>query len=629
MTCTSTTSPALALSCTLHLESALSSVQDCAKVLTIAFLKNSWENITRKAQKGKSMNNNTKLMTATIALAGLCCIIGMATVHAAAPALLTRHAIALTAGWAILAAMITLGQNRLASTGLMTALCVAALCLCCFIEESDCGFNRKLVVFGWQVLEPSFFITPTLILLFAWARRNHRGTLFFAAATIAALLLAVYTPRLSEATIILFLAAALYGLVVRIQHHKAIRCLIAAAIAFSPFVVREVQMQMSGRSWFGPNSLIGSYTGFSWYMVANSPWIRTPELSRTLPPIGSINGNVLGFASYYCGNWTLVALACILPLLAICLMVAVRRARTSSQKIFAVGGAVALIAEMILGVLHFFFFIPRHTSYVPFVSPDNSYTVACFTLLGLVLATLRNDLSTRARIEPNRRIDAIICWTILVAITTAGAMLLIHNASLPQTKIARRLPESAPGFSFDTKNGMLANDIAIVPVKKITGIGEPSIITALVAFRDGERIWNEDINREPPIVNARCRIRPDGRVALDCRDLYEDEFTLVFDFPANNYPASESSATAGRWKISLDPQGHLGCTNLWADARVAQAISKKLNLDYGFVSNAISRTDSRYIKLKTTSNQDEIAYAKRNKRFCRLVIEKESTTNNQ
>jgi hypothetical protein len=116
---------------------------------------------------------------------------------------------------------------------------------------------------------------------------------------------------------------------------------------------------------------------------------------------------------------------------------------------------------------------------------------------------------------------------------------------------------------------------------------------------------------------------------LDCRDLYEDEFTLVFDFPANNYPASESSATAGRWKISLDPQGHLGCTNLWADARVAQAISKKLNLDYGFVSNAISRTDSRYIKLKTTSNQDEIAYAKRNKRFCRLVIEKESTTNNQ
>ena len=582
-----------------------------------------------QSKKGKPMNNNTKLMTATIALAGLCCIIGMTTVHAAAPGLLTRHAIALTAGWAILASMITLGQNRLSSAGPTTALCVAVLCLCCFIKESDCGFNRELVVFGWQVMEPAFFITPSLVLLFAWARRSHRGTLFFATTTIAALLLAVYMPRLSEATLVLILAAIVYGFVVRIRKHKRVRCAITAAIALSPFVVREVQMQMSGRSWFGPNSLIGSYIEFSRYMVANSPWIRTPELSRTLPPIGSINGNVLGFASYYCGNWTLVALACILPLLAICLMVAVRRARTSSQKILAVGGAVALIAEMILGVLHFFFFIPRHASYVPFVSPDNSYTVACFTLLGLVLATLRNDLSTRARIEPNRRIDVIICWTILVAITTAGAMLLIHNASLPQTKIARRLPESAPGFSFDTKNGMLANDIAIVPVKKITGIGEPSIITALVAFRDGERIWNEDINREPPIVNARCRIRPDGRVALDCRDLYEDEFTLVFDFPANNYPASESSATAGRWKISLDPQGHLGCTNLWADARVAQAISKKLNLDYGFVSNAISRTDSRYIKLKTTSNQDEIAYAKRNKRFCRLVIEKESTTNNQ
>ena len=148
----------------------------------------------------------------------------------------------------------------------------------------------------------------------------------------------------------LVLAATVYGFVVRIQRHKRVRCLIAAAIALSPFVVREVQMQMSGRSWFSPNSLIGSYTEFSWYMVANSPWIRTSELSRTLPPIGSINGNVLGFASYYCGKWTLVTLACILPLLAICLIVAVRRARTSSQKILAVGGAVALIAEMILGV---------------------------------------------------------------------------------------------------------------------------------------------------------------------------------------------------------------------------------------------------------------------------------------
>lgn len=600
-----------------------------AEVIRIAFIKNSWENITRNAQKGESMNTNTKLMAAMIALAGMCGLIGMTTVHAAAPVLTTSHAIALTAGVAILALIITVGQRRLSSVGLTAALCVAVLCLCCFIEESDYGFNRKLVVFGWQVMEPSFFITPSLILLFAWARRNHRGSLFFAIATIAALLIAIYTPRLSEATLVLVLAATAYGFVVRIQKHKRARCLIAATIAFSPFVVREVQMQMSGRSWFGPNSSIGLYADYSLYMIAKAPWFRTVEPPRTLTPIGNIGNNTLGFASYYCGNWTLVFLAIALTLLVFCLVIAARRARTSTQRILALGGAVALITQMVLGILHFLFLIPRHASYVPFVSTNGSYTVACFALLGLVLATLRNDSSTLERIRHKRRFDTIACWTILVAVTTAGAMLLIHKESLPQTKITRRLPKSAPGFSFDVKNGILTNDAAIVPVKKSTGIGEPSIVTALAAFRDGKRIWNEDIDHEPPIVNARCRIRPDGRVALDCRDLYEDEFTLVLDFPANNYPASEPSAIAGRWKISLDPQGHLGCTNLWADARVAQAISKKLNLDYGFVSNAISRTDSRYIKLKTTSNQDEIAYAKRNKRFCRLVIEKESTTNNQ
>ena len=30
------------------------------------------------------------------------------------------------------------------------------------------------------------------------------------------------------------------------------------------FAIREVQMQMSGRSWFGTGSLIGNYTWFSW-----------------------------------------------------------------------------------------------------------------------------------------------------------------------------------------------------------------------------------------------------------------------------------------------------------------------------------------------------------------------------
>ena len=522
-------------------------MQDRVEVIRIAFVKNSWENITRNAQKGESMNTNTKLMAAMIALAGMCCLVGMATVHAAAPALTTSHAIALTAGWAILAAMITLGQNRLSSVGLTTALCVAVLCLCCFIEGSDCGFNRELVVFGWQVMEPAFFITPSLVLLFAWARRSHQGTLFFAVATIAALLLAVYMPRLSEATLVLVLAATVYGFVVRIHRHKRVRCLIAAAIALSPFVVREVQMQMSGRSWFGPNSSIGLYADYSLYMIAKAPWFRTVEPSRTLTPIGNIGNNTLGFASYYCGNWTLVFLAIALTLLAFCLVIAARRARTSTQRILALGGAIALITQMVLGILHFLFLIPRHASYVPFVSTNGSYTVACFALLGLVLATLRKDLGSSERIRHKRRFDTIACWTILVAVTTAGAMLLIHKESLPQTKITRKLPACAPGILFDAKNGILTDDIAIVPVKKSTGIGEPSIVTALAAFRDGKRIWNEDISHEPPIVNARCRIRPDGCMALDCRDLYEDEFTLVFKPPTGGSTTPESSVTGERW----------------------------------------------------------------------------------
>ena len=583
----------------------------------------------RKAKKGTIMKKNIALAVVTLALAGLCCAIGLITVHTAAPELLTGHAISLAVGVALLAVMVAMGPNRLSLAGLMISLCVAGLCLCCFIEESKYGLNQKLTMFGREILAPAYFLSPSLILVFAWSRRNHHGTTFFATATITALLLAALMPRLSEATLILFLAAALYGPAVRIQRHKAIRCMIAAAIAFSPFVVREIQMQMSGRSWFGANSFIGGYTHFIWHMVANAPWIRTTELSRAHYPFGSIEGNVLGYASYCCGNWTLVVLAVAMALLAVCLAIIARRARTSTQKILAVGGTVALIAQTILGFLHFFFLIPRHTSFVPFVSPVSCYTAACFALLGIVLSTLRKDSGTTEEIKNSHRTDICTCSAILVAIATAGAMLLMHKESLPETKIARILPGSGPKLFFDAKSGVLENGLAYVPVKRVTGFGEPSIVTALAAFRDGERIWNEDIDREPPIVAARCRIRSDGRIALDCRDLYEDEFTLAFTPPTKNRPASESPASCERWKISLDPQGHLGCTNLWTNARVAKALSKKLNLDYGLVSNALSRTDSRYIKLKTTSNQDEIAYAKRNRRFCRLVIEEEPATNNR
>ena len=575
------------------------------------------------------MKKNIALTVVTLALVGLCCVISLITVRCATPVLLASHAVALTVGVGLLAVMVAMGPARLASAGLMISLCVVGLCLCCFIEESDYGLNQKLVMFGQEILTPVFFLSPSLILLFAWARRNHHGTLVFAVATITVLQLAALMPKLSEATIILCLAAALYGLVVRIQQHKALRCLIAAAVAFSPFVVHEVQMQMSGQSRFGPNSLIRNYTVFSWHMVANSPWIRTPELSRIIPPIGSIDDNALGFASYYCGNWTLVALAAAMTLLAVCLVCIAHRARTSTQKILAVGGTIALIAQTVLGVLHFFFLIPRHASYVPFVSTGNCYTAACFALLGLVLASLRKDSMSTKRSQDIHRKDVCACGAILVAIITAGAMLFIHKELLPQTKIARLMPESEPGFFFDVGNGILTNGTAIVPVKRVTGIGEPSIVVSLAAFRNGMQFWKEDFCREPPIVTAHCRIRSDGRIALDCRDLYEDESTLVFDFPADSQPTLESSAVSERWKISLEPQGHLGCTNLWSDARVARAISKKLNLDYGLVSNAISRTDSRYIKLKVTSDPNEIACAKRNRRFWRLVIEKEPQTENQ
>ena len=119
------------------------------------------------------MRRNIILTAVTLALAGLCSLVGLITVHAAAPSLLLSHAVALTVGVATLAVMMAMGQNRLSMAGLIVSLCVAVLCLCCFIEESDYGYNREIVMFGWQLLEPSFFVTPALILLLAWTRRNQ------------------------------------------------------------------------------------------------------------------------------------------------------------------------------------------------------------------------------------------------------------------------------------------------------------------------------------------------------------------------------------------------------------------------------------------------------------------------
>ena len=575
------------------------------------------------------MARNVKLLAATTALAVLCCFISLITVHAAAPSLLQSHVVSLVAGVVTLVVMVKMGPARLSLAGLLMSLCVAVLCMCCFIEESDFGYNQKIVMYGWQILEPAFFVSPALILLFAWARRNHQGTIFFVAATIMALLLVAFMPRLSEATVILVLAAALYGFVVRINRHKTIRCLIAAAFALSPFVAREIQMRMSGRSWFGPDSLIGLYVDCLFYMVSNAAWFGASASRLPVTPPGHLVGNGLGYASYYCGNWTLVFLVVAWTLLAICLVIAARRARTGTQRILAVGGAISLITQMVLGILHFVLLIPRHSTFLPFVSANGSYTVACFAMLGIVLSTLRDDLTITETTKRRHRFDACVCGAILVATASAGTMLYIHKMSLPQTQIARMLPESAPGFSFDAKNGVLSSDVVYVPVKKITGMGEPSIVIALAAFHDGEQISIEDLSHEPPIIAARCRIRPDGSIALDCRDLYEKEFTLVFKPSVGDIATTGTSAVDGQWKISLDPKGHLGCTNLWTDVRVTQAIAKKLKLDYSFVSNAMSRTDSRYIKLKSTSDPDEIVCAMRYKRFWRLVIEKEHSVPHQ
>ena len=92
------------------------------------------------------MKRNIALTVVTLALAGLCCAISLITVHTAAPALLTSHAIALAVGAALLAVIVTIGPTRLSLAGLMISLCVVGLCLCCFIEESDYGLHHNLVI---------------------------------------------------------------------------------------------------------------------------------------------------------------------------------------------------------------------------------------------------------------------------------------------------------------------------------------------------------------------------------------------------------------------------------------------------------------------------------------------------
>ena len=124
-------------------------------------------------------------------------------------------------------------------------------------------------------------------------------------------------------------------------------------------------MQMSGRSCFVPDSIVDLRSVYSCHMVADS--------------------------LYYCGNWALIVLAVAVALLSVCLVIIASRTRTSRQKILATGGTIALIAQTILGILHFLFLVPRHSSRIPFVSTGNCYTIACFALLGLVLSTLRND----------------------------------------------------------------------------------------------------------------------------------------------------------------------------------------------------------------------------------------------
>lgn len=117
------------------------------------------------------MKKNIALTAVTPALAGLCCAISLITVHTAAPTLLSSHVIAVAVGVVLLAVIVTIGPTRLSLAGLMISLCVVGLCLCCFIEESDYGLHHNLVMFGREALSPAFFLSPALILLYAWARR--------------------------------------------------------------------------------------------------------------------------------------------------------------------------------------------------------------------------------------------------------------------------------------------------------------------------------------------------------------------------------------------------------------------------------------------------------------------------
>jgi len=76
------------------------------------------------------------------------------------------------------------------------------------------------------------------------------------------------------------------------------------------------------------------------------------------------------------------------------------------------------------------------------------------------------------------------------------------------------------------------------------------------------------------------------------------------------------------WQFRLDPRANGKATNVWNNARVADYLSKALDLDKGFLLSQLERTDNRYIKIKETLDPAYYERVKSRLRPLRLVVEK-------
>lgn len=75
------------------------------------------------------------------------------------------------------------------------------------------------------------------------------------------------------------------------------------------------------------------------------------------------------------------------------------------------------------------------------------------------------------------------------------------------------------------------------------------------------------------------------------------------------------------WQFRLDPRANGRATNVWNNARVADYLSKALDLDRDFLLGQLERTDNRYIKIKETLDPSYYEKVKSRLRPLRLVVE--------